>query len=186
MGTVHPRNSIRRGLVAFGVAVWFAGWGQAHGKTVMDSHMTQPTMTLWQAIDALAQQIPFSRTKIENVFAIPLAEADDEGNDVFQFFKSTPFELSDGVIIEDVDLRVKRKGTHPGFMVLHVGGSCVGLDVVRGRYNHLGITDVPHGRSLDDATTYSATLQWGKLSFGFKERNPGCLAFVSFEPKQDE
>ncbi|PCE34064.1 hypothetical protein [Burkholderia ubonensis] len=146
--------------------------------------MTQPKATLWQAIDALAQQVPFSKTKIEQTLSTRLTETDEEGNDVFQFFKSTPVTLSDGVVIKSVDLRIKRQGEHPGFMVLELGGPCVGLDAVRGRYGHLEITDVPRGRSLDEATTHSAQLPWGQLSFSFEERNPACVASVSFKPKQ--
>ncbi|OJB58613.1 hypothetical protein BGV62_30950 [Burkholderia ubonensis] len=146
--------------------------------------MTQSKMTLWQAIDALAQQVPFSKTKVEHALSTRLTETDEEGNDVFQFFKSTPVTLTDGVVIKNVDLRVKRQGAHPGFMVLELGGQCVGLDAVRGRYDHLEIVDVPRGRSLDESTTHAEKLPWGELAFGFLERNPGCLAFVAFDPKK--
>ncbi|OMG71128.1 hypothetical protein [Burkholderia ubonensis] len=148
--------------------------------------MTQSTMTLWQAIDTLAQQVPFSKVKVEHVLSTRLTETDEGGNDVFQFFKSTPVTLSDAVVIENVDLRIKRQGEHPGFMVLRLGGTCVGLDAVRGRYGHLEIVDVPRGRSLDESTTHAAKLPWGELAFGFLERNPGCLAFVAFDPKQQD
>ncbi|WP_256260098.1 hypothetical protein [Burkholderia ubonensis] len=180
----RPRNNLRRVLMTLGVVIWLAGCSRADGKNVQDSHMTQSKMTLWQAIDALAQQVPFSKAKVEHALSTRLTETDEEGNDVFQFFKSTPVTLTDGVVIKNVDLRVKRQGAHPGFMVLELGGQCVGLDAVRGRYSHLEITDVPRGRSLDEATTHSAQLPWGQLSFGFEERNPACLASVSFKPKK--
>ena len=182
----RPRSNLRRVLMTLGVAAWLAGCGQADGKNVQDSHMTQPKMTLWQAIDALARQVPFSKSGIENTLSTRLSETDDEGSDVFQFFKGTPVKLTDGVVIENVDLRIKRQGAHPGFMVLRLGGPCVGLDAVRGHYGGLEITDVPRGRSLDEATTHSARLPWGQLSFSFTERNPGCLASVAFKPKQGE
>ena len=145
--------------------------------------MTQPKMTLWQAIDALAKQIPFSKIKIENLFSTQLAETDEGGNDVFQFFKSNPIKVSEGVAIENVDLRIKRAGPHPGFLVLSIGGNCIGIDAVRAHYNELKITDTPRGHSLDEVTSHSAMLQWGELSFSFKERNPNCLASVAFDPK---
>ncbi len=146
--------------------------------------MTQSKMTVWQAIDALTQQIPFSKTKIENLLSTQLTETDDGGNDVFQFFKSNPVKLSDGVMIENVDLRIKRAGPHPGFLVLNIGGSCIGIDVVRSHYGDLKITDTPRGRSPDEVTSHSAMLRWGELSFSFKERNPNCLASIAFDPKK--
>ncbi|AOK61204.1 hypothetical protein WM29_18515 [Burkholderia ubonensis] len=148
--------------------------------------MTQSKMTLWQAIDALAQQVPFSKARIEQTLPTRLTEVDQGGNVVFHRFKSTPVTLSDGVVVENVDLRIKRQGADPGFMVLRLGGTCVGLDAVRGRYGHLKIIDIPRGRSLDESTTHAAQLPWGQLAFGFLERNPGCLAFVSFDPKQQD
>ncbi|MEZ0190469.1 hypothetical protein AB9X41_14670 [Ralstonia solanacearum] len=146
--------------------------------------MTQPKMTVWQAIDALTQQIPFSKTKIENLLSTRLIETDEGGNDVFQFFKSNPIKLSDGVVIENVDLRIKRTGPHSGFLVLSVGGSCIGIDAVRTHYSDLRITDTPRGHSLDEVTSHSASLPWGELSFSFKERNPNCLSSVAFDPKK--
>ncbi|WP_232467999.1 hypothetical protein [Burkholderia ubonensis] len=177
-------NSLRWVLTTLGVVIWLAGCSRADGKDVQDSHMTQSTMTLWQAIDALAQQVPFSKARIEQTLSTRLTEIDREGNVVFHRFKSTSVTLSDGVVIESVDLRIKRQGEHPGFMVLRLGGTCVGLDAVRGRYGHLEIVDVPRGRSLDESTTHAAKLPWGELAFGFPERNPGCLAFVAFDPKR--
>ncbi|WP_232469919.1 hypothetical protein [Burkholderia ubonensis] len=178
-------NSLRWVLTTLGVVIWLAGCSRADGKDVQDSHMTQSTMTLWQAIDALAQ-VPFSKARIEQTLSTRLTEIDREGNVVFHRFKSTSVTLSDGVVIENVDLRIKRQGEHPGFMVLRLGGTCVGLDAVRGRYGHLEIVDVPRGRSLDESTTHAEKLPWGELAFGFPERNPGCLAFVAFDPKKQD
>ncbi|WP_232435294.1 hypothetical protein [Burkholderia ubonensis] len=179
-------NSLRWVLTTLGVVIWLAGCSRADGKDVQDSHMTQSTMTRWQAIDALAQQVPFSKARIEQTLSTRLTEIDREGNVVFHRFKSTPVTLSDGVVIENVDLRIKRQGADPGFMVLRLGGTCVGLDAVRGRYDHLEIVDVPRGRSLDESTTHAEKLPWGELAFGFLERNPGCLAFVAFDPKKQD
>ena len=93
--------------------------------------MTTKTMTLWQAIDALARQIPFSKLKVQSVLSTDLVERTDPGNDVFQFYKSNPIELAEGVVVTDVDLRIKRSGGHPGFMVLSIDGACIGLEQVR-------------------------------------------------------
>ncbi|WP_332403707.1 hypothetical protein [Burkholderia ubonensis] len=171
-------------LATFGLAIWLAGCGPAAKQYRQDSHMTQPDLTLWQAIDTLAQQIPFSTAKIAHVLETQFRESDIGGNDVFQFFKSAPIPLSDGVVIETVDLRIKRHGAHPGFMVLWLSGSCVGLDKVREHYGNVKITDTPRGHSLDEVTSHTTALQWGELSFSFKERNPKCLSSVAFAPKK--
>lgn len=143
-------------------------------------------MTLWQAIDALAQQAPFSKAKIETLLSTQLSETNYTGNDVFQFFESSPLALSDGVRIANVDLRIKRQGPHPGFMVLSIDGRCITIEEVRKHYTDLEITDIPRGRSLDESTSHTTKLPWGELSFSFKERNPDCVSSIAFQPKKSD
>ena len=140
-------------------------------------------LTWWQAVDALVMQIPFSKQKVETLLKTSLNETDNTGNDVFQFYESPPVTLKDGVVIRNVDLRIKRTGPHPGFMVMEIEGLCITLDQIRRRYGPLEITETPHGHSLDDETSHSVMQPWGKLSFGFAERNPDCLASIVFDPK---
>ncbi|WP_241017006.1 hypothetical protein [Paraburkholderia sp. Ac-20342] len=155
----------------------------------MDSQVAQPSMTLWIAIDTLAQQIPFSRNKVENTLSTHLVKGDTSKNPIqntaFQFYTGSPVRLADGITISNVDLRIRHRPGHPGFLVLNLGGSCTTLDAVREHYRDLRITEHPHGHSLDEATSYSAFLEWGKLSFGFLERNRNCLAYVVLNPKYD-
>lgn len=144
--------------------------------------MNQAAMTLWQAIDALAAQVPFSKEKVESAIPTRLRDTEAPGSEVFRFFDGTPVQLGDGVEVSQIDLRIKREGSHPGFLVLNLTGHCVSLDEVRQRYKNLQIFGVPTGRSLDEATSYSTALGWGQLSFGFRERNPACLGYVVFDP----
>ncbi|MCC8397431.1 hypothetical protein LJ656_33245 [Paraburkholderia sp. MMS20-SJTR3] len=146
----------------------------------------QPAMTLWQTVEALVQQIPFTKTKVENLLLTPLAVKDASRspiqNTAFQFYIAGPIRLSDDTTISRVDLRIRHKAGHPGFLVLNLEGACVGLETVRAHYSDLKVTDRPRGRSLDEVTSYTATLQWGELSFSFKERNPTCLWSLAFDP----
>lgn len=139
-------------------------------------------MTLWLAIDMLVTQIPFSKEKVESSVLTRLSDTNAPGSDVFQFFEGTPVRFADGVEASKFDLRIKREGVHPGFLSVELQGRCVALDEVRLHYANLAITDVPRGRSMNEATSHTATLAWGKLSFGFREKNPACLAFVAFNP----
>ncbi|MCL2626149.1 MAG: hypothetical protein FWD46_04960 [Cystobacterineae bacterium] len=141
-------------------------------------------MSLWQVIEALAEQIPFSKQKVESVLGTQLTETEEGGNDLFQFFESPPLPLADGVVISNIDLRLKRGGGHPGFLVLEVGGVCLRLEQIRKKYTQLSIRELPRGRSLEEETSFSQMLPWGQLSFGFKERNRECLASIAFEPKK--
>ncbi|MCL2178181.1 MAG: hypothetical protein FWC28_07870 [Proteobacteria bacterium] len=141
-------------------------------------------LSLWQTIDTLSQQIPFSKQKIETVLATELTEAVNKSNKLFHFFKSPPVVLSGGVVISNVDLRIKREGSHPGFLVLEIGGACITLEQIQEKYSELQISQLPRGQSPNEETGHSQLLPWGKLSLGFKAKNPLCLASVSFEPKK--
>lgn len=140
------------------------------------------SMTLWQAIDALAAQLPFSTQKVGRTLSTTLTDTNAQGSEVFRFFEGTPVRLGDGTELARIDLRIKREGPHPGFLVLYLGGRCVPMAELRLHYAELQITGVPRGRSLDETTSHTATLAWGRLSFGFAERNPDCLAQVVFDP----
>ncbi|EEA01360.1 conserved hypothetical protein [Burkholderia sp. H160] len=150
--------------------------------------MTQPDMTLWQTIDALVQQIPFTKAKVESVLATHLVDRDTSKdpiqNTAFQFYVGGPAKLADGVVVGNVDLRIRNHAGHPGFLVLgKFSGECVTLATVRAHYGNLKITDTPRGHSLDETTAFSAFLPWGTLSFAFAERNRDCLEGVSFDPR---
>ncbi|API73570.1 hypothetical protein [Ralstonia pseudosolanacearum] len=147
--------------------------------------MTQPKMTLWQAIDALAMQIPFSKAKVETALGTRMSEVRRNAYTVFLQNEHPVMLTGDGRIAQ-VDLRLGMEQGDPGFMVLNLDGGCIGLDTVRAHYRELKITDTPRGHSLDEVTSHSASLSWGELSFSFKERNPNCLASVAFDPKKAE
>ena len=51
------------------------------------------------------------------------------------------------------------------------------------KYGNLTLTEAPRGRSPDEETKYEAKTGWGRLVFGFAERNPDCLSSVGFVHK---
>jgi len=152
--------------------------------------MAAPPITLWQTIDTLAQQIPFTQAKVERVLSVTLSDP-DPGTLVFQptlfrFLEGGPLTLANGVVIENVDLRVRHTGDDPDFLALDIAGSCIRLNVVRAHYGDLKITDHPRGHSLNDVTSHTAVLPWGELSFSFAERNPDCLSSIVLDPSVQE
>ncbi|MCL2625299.1 MAG: hypothetical protein FWD46_00585 [Cystobacterineae bacterium] len=180
--TTLTKRAGARGCFVCLAVVLLAMPGLSHAD---EKATTTPTnMSLWQAIDTLSQQIPFSKQKVETALATPLSEVDNNSNKLFRFFKSPPIRLAEGIVISNVDLRIKREGSHPGFLVLEMDGACLTLEQIRERYSELQITQLPRGRSLEEETSHSQLLPWGKLSFGFKEKNPKCLASIAFEPKK--
>ena len=135
-------------------------------------------VTLWEAVDALAAQVPFSKGNVEATLSLSLRERVVPSNPLFDFFEGAGLRLRDGELVSNVDLRVKKDDPRIGLLVLSLEGACIRIEDVRARYGALDLTDFSRGRSLDESTSFSTAQRWGKLSFGFKERNPDCLAYV--------
>ena len=183
---IHLKNDERRafcGALLASMAIGSTSCAYAIDKDILMSKPSNTPLTPWQAIAQLSQQIPFTKEGVENVLAAKLTLTAVQGNEYFWFYESDSIALAGGASFK-ADLRIKREGVHPGFLVINLSGSCITLAEVRSHYEGLQITDHPRGRSLDEVTSYTAALSWGALSFSFKERQPDCLSSVAFEPKK--
>lgn len=138
------------------------------------------TLDLWTVIDYLPTRLPFSTDKIESALNVVLAK--DSENEYFSFYKAGDLALSNGVVIESIDLRIRKEQPHPGFMVLRLTGTCVAKAEVMRRYEGLKLTEYPRGRSLNEQAHFSRRESWGEISFGFAERARDCLRSVVFSP----
>lgn len=136
------------------------------------------SMTLWQAIERLAQQVPFSKEKVEGALSTTLTLS--RQSPATDFYHSEAIHLIGDAIIQDVDLRLNRAGKTAGFLSLPVGGTCVSFSDVVNRYPGLYQTDSPYIDSPDEEYGYTVDMPWGALQFGFNHRNRNCLTTVSF------
>ncbi len=123
--------------------------------------------TLWQVVEALVRGMPFSVARVEAVLHNRLDDDAQRSNEAFRFYKnayknkSDAVSLNGGVIVRDLDLRVRRSPPHSAFLVLGLAGRCITLDELRKHYADLRITGVPRDGSADEATTYSSSASWG-------------------------
>lgn len=143
----------------------------------------QMSKNLWQVIEELTKRIPFKKSSLEEIFLTPLIETRASTHTVF--YEGQSVKLNDGAVIEKIDLRIGLEDSHPGFLVLDLGGACLSLDNVQAHFKSTEITQIPTGRSVDEATVHTSTHSWGTLSFGFREKNPNCLAYIAFDPKKN-
>lgn len=70
-----------------GVAAWLLAGGVPMQALGADKMASARHMTLWELLDRLAQQTPFSREKIEKLLGIVLVETANASNEFFQFYK---------------------------------------------------------------------------------------------------
>ncbi|WKB55519.1 hypothetical protein [Eleftheria terrae] len=140
-----------------------------------------PKPDLWSLIEAMPGHLPFSRQSIESALDVRLKV--DSENEYFVFLVGGPVALNGGVVIDLIDLRVRKEQPHPGFLVLRLAGDCLPRSQVLERYPGMSIGDTPRGRSLDEETSFRHDTPWGRLAFGFAERRPECLRSLVFDPQ---
>ncbi|WP_230953161.1 hypothetical protein [Burkholderia stagnalis] len=180
----HPSRKARRIrhlLPALSLAIPLATSSATLESGTQQPATIQSAMTVWQTIDALVRQLPLSKARVESTLRTSLSE-NGRNDYTVRLGSDRPIQLAGDIRITEIDLRFSEKRRFPGFLVLSLDGNCIGIDAVRAHYGEIPITDVPHGHSLEEETVHSARQPWGRLSFGFKERNPDCLATVVFAP----
>jgi len=144
----------------------------------MRTSMKIQNTSLWQLIDMLGNHPSLLPDKIKQ--ALPIEFVKRNNNGYFSSYDGERLLLPDQINIAAVLLRVRNEDEARGMVSLYLdpSGACVTLDDVHGHFPDVVITDHPRGHSLDEQTYWSIQQPWGELSFGFKERNPDCLASV--------
>jgi hypothetical protein len=174
----RPAASRRFGLLVCALLFCFAGCA---ARSPEPDAMNDRTPSLWDILGVLEMQAPFAAPAVAQALGAKLQERVEHGNPLFHFYRTDALRLHDGVVLSDLDLRIRKGSTAPGFLVLTIGGSCVARAALQARFGNLAIMDVPHGHSREEQTVFSAARPWGRLSFGFRERDPDCLATVVFD-----
>lgn len=142
---------------------------------------TMKQLELWTLLDYLPTRTPFHKEKIEQALRIVLIQDEKITNEYFTALKGGPVILAGEIAIEAVSFRVSvMEPTEKWLLNLTVAGKCVARSDVLARYPRLEVTNAPRRRFPNEETSYSRKELWGKVSFGFAERNPDCLSSVLF------
>lgn len=141
--------------------------------------------SIWQVIGDIQSIFPLSLAGVEKILGQPLQEDLQKSNEFFQFYSGQNLALADSTTILNIDLRLPRPtAASAGMLLFHVAGDCISLSQVKQQYPRLEISGAPRGRSLEEATTYTASTAWGEIDFGFQEKYADCLGYVGFKPNK--
>lgn len=147
--------------------------------------MIKLNQSIWQIIDDMQSMSTFLLPGVEKILGQSLREEIQKSNEFFQFYSGQELALAGSISIVNIDLRLPRPtAARAGMLLLHVAGDCISLPQVKQRFPTLEITGVPRGRSLEEATTYTASTAWGEIDFGFQEKNADCLGYVGLKPNK--
>lgn len=107
------------------------------------------------------------------------------GDGPFAFFVASNVRI--GRLRVNVDFRWPRpnSGAKAGaLLAFDLSAGCPSRKNVLDRFAPLTLTDVPHGHSLEERSYWSRVFPNYKLSFGFPERAPECLAGFVFNQER--
>jgi hypothetical protein len=147
--------------------------------------MTNSANAIQDIVVKLQKIKPFTKERVGKVLNAKLIEKNR--NEFFSFFEADGAVSANGLNLSKIDLRLRIDGKpHPGFLVFDISDPCVTFDEISKQFAGMKLTGAPTGRSLDEQRSYSIQDDWGKLSFGFAERKPDCLASVVLDPKREK
>ncbi|MBJ7223527.1 MULTISPECIES: hypothetical protein [unclassified Brenneria] len=140
--------------------------------------MNQEPLTLWQAIDQLGQQIPFTPQKVGQALGTSLQV--EEQTAARTRWAGGPVTLRGHMRVEQVGLTSRPSATTQSKTVvgLYLGGACITHDQIKAQYGTLQLRSGPRGRSANESAVWESTQPWGQLSFSFRQDNPHCLHSV--------
>ena len=140
------------------------------------------TNEFWNCIDAIANDQPFRKDKLERLLDARLER--ESANAYFTMYSMVrrgkgPHPVRMG----GIDLRVKTGDpAHPGFLVLEIAGPQVTISDLRRRYPDGSFTPAPPGNLSDDPEYSFATKEpWGTLMFGVSSKT-NIVKSISFHP----
>ncbi len=150
--------------------------GCAAGKATT---MTTAAMAFDDLITALITAPPVTPVQVETALATALSIAPGDGP--FRIYAGKAGPGSDGrSATVEYRMPVSAAATAGPMLILKLDGPCLNKAQVQNRYGPLTILDVPRGASLDEEASFARTYAWGRLSFGFPERNRDCAKTVVF------
>lgn len=171
------------GLVALSLAACaIASETKRNGST-----MNNAPQTLWQTIERLAKQMPFTPAKVEQALGATLTIKTHTPH-MTQWIGGGPISLGDDLHIEGSSLALGPNGefNDRSGLTIELGGACITLEQVRQEFGALQVTQAPRGHSANESTVHVSSQPWGRISFAFKARDPDCLAHVGIRPLQTD
>jgi hypothetical protein len=148
-----------------------------------DNTMINLNRSIWNLIDDIQTQSSLTLAHVEKTLVQTLAHDTRHSNEYFKFYKGQSIQFAGEVKVSTIDLRLPQQGAQsPGMLLMYLEGKCITMPQLKQQYENLKITEIPRGKSLEEATTYTANNSWGEIDFGFQMKKPDCLAYVILKP----
>ena len=145
--------------------------------------MIKLNQSIWHLIEDIQTHPSLTLPHVEKKLAQTLVQDPQHSNAYFKFYYGQDIQLAGDTSVTKIDLRLPEEGAQSlGMLLLRLGGECIFMPQLKQQHENLRVTEIPRGRSLEEATTYTSSSPWGEIDFGFQEKKPDCLAYVILKP----
>ncbi|GGX41796.1 hypothetical protein GCM10010946_20390 [Undibacterium squillarum] len=146
-----------------------------------ESH-AEKLKSAWEIVDGVMALKSFENKKIYDYFGTPFSASSSSTN--FNYWEGNLIKLGDGVVIPKILLRTPKNTDVADLLLIDFEGPCIPKKELRSRFAELKVEVGKRGHGEMDSTLYVQYSGWGRITFEFMDRNPGCLVSVSFHPKE--
>ncbi len=152
-----------------------------------NASQTKPAEVLWRLIAEIENALPFTKNGIESLLGVELKPESE--NDYTRFYRlARKPGKGAGLPLREVDLRVSK--TRPGdrgFLAIELLDCEVTFQEVKKRYPAAVFEPAlpgppPAGLAPDSVSYLAVAKAWGKISFGFRVREPERLSEIVWAP----
>lgn len=104
------------------------------------------------------------------------------------WYKTKPFTLDDGVVIENADLRVWKGSDVPVLINLDISGACITVNDLKRLYPDMKLSSIPRTDSPAEMLYFRTSTDKNNviLFFGFANALPDCLGGIVIREKDDD
>lgn len=181
----HNQLGSKIGRFAMSLTIWLAIAALPCAMALSGEKETMEPKAFFDFVAILENTRPFTREGIEALLNAQLGTESE--NDSWIYYVSNKIGPNRfGIEISEIDLRVKMNDpSHKSLLSIEFTGLPIGPEDIRRHYPNSSIVlpmagPPPQGISPNAFISYWVTKDWGKISFGFRVRNPDRLAGLTF------
>lgn len=142
--------------------------------------------TVWSVIEALIELNQQSTVSdFKKILDVQLVKS-ESSNEYFTFYENMESTEFGEMIVPNVTVAVKNTPLNPmAISVKYMKGVCITKEQLKDRYGELMLAGAPGSPAPNATTVWRVQIKGRKVSFGFPNKSPNCLAdfSISYAPQ---
>lgn len=143
--------------------------------------MKKSEMNLMALLSAIDNHMPMPKDYLANL-GFDFLQEGPAVDEVTYYSSKIPLELSDGVIISEIEIReIIKLDKSRSFVVLQMPDSNVTLQELEKIFGSFSVYAIPTGRSMNESITYMKHTDKSKILVGCDQLQPSKVKGISFD-----